>query len=322
MKAIMQDRYGSTDVLELREIDQPVPGDDEVLVRVRAASVNAYDWHFMRGDPYFARVIMGLGAPKAKIRGRDFAGVVEAVGARVSDLKPGDEVFGEVDGTFAEYVCVPDNMVARKPANLTFEQAAALPLAGNTALAGLRDLQAGQRVLINGASGGVGTMAVQLAKARGADVTGVCSTRNVDLVRSLGADHVIDYKRDDFAADGRRYDLIFDLVGNRSLTDLRRALTPNGALALSGGGTSNGGSLIGPYSLFLKARLASPFIRQHRVFFVEALQSKANLGELREFAESGTLVPVIERTYPLSEAPEAIRHVEIEHARAKVIVTT
>jgi NADPH:quinone reductase-like Zn-dependent oxidoreductase len=320
MKAIMQDRYGSADVLELREVERPVPGADEVLVRVRAASVNAYDWHFMRGDPYFARMMMGLSAPKAKIRGRDFAGVVEAVGARVHGLAPGDEVFGEADGSLAEYVCAPDAMVARKPANLTFEQAAALPLAGNTALIGLRDLRAGQRVLINGASGGVGTMAVQLAKARGADVTGVCSARNADLVASLGADHVVDYKQADFTRDGRRYDLVFDLVGNRSLTDLRRVLTPDGTLVLSGGGTSNGGSLIGPYSLFLKGKAVARFVR-HRVVFLEARQSKDNLAALREFAESGTLVPVIERTYPLSEAPDAIRHVEIEHARAKVVVT-
>ncbi|TWP47790.1 NAD(P)-dependent alcohol dehydrogenase [Lentzea tibetensis] len=321
MKAIVQDRYGSVDVLELREIERPVPGDDEVLVRVRAASVNAYDWHFMRGDPYFARMIMGLGGPKARIRGRDCAGVVEAVGARVTGLVPGDEVYGEVDGTFAEYVCVPDNAVARKPANLTFEQAAALPLAANTALIGLRDVGAGQRVLINGASGGVGTMAVQLAKAQGAEVTGVCSTRNVDLVRSLGADHVVDYTQEDFARDARRYDLVFDLVGNRSLTDLRRVLTPDGTLALSGGGTSNGGSFFGPYGLFLKARVVASFIR-HRVVFVAAHQSKQNLDALRELAEAGTLVPVIEATYPLSEAAKAIRHVEIEHARAKVVVTT
>jgi NADPH:quinone reductase-like Zn-dependent oxidoreductase len=239
----------------------------------------------------------------------------------VSGLEPGDEVYGEVDGTFAEYVCVPDDMVARKPANLTFEQAAALPLAGNTALIDLREVAAGQRVLINGASGGVGTMAVQLAKARGADVTGVCSTRNSDLVRSLGADHVVDYTKDDFTRDGRQYDLILDLVGNRSLTDLRRALTPDGTLVLSGGGTSNGGSLIGPYSLFLKGRVVARFVR-YRLLFLEARQSKKNLDDLREFAEAGTLVPVIEQTYPLSKAAEAIRHVEIAHARAKVVVTT
>ncbi len=269
MKAIVQDRYGSADVLKLREIDQPVPAENEVLVRVNAAAVNARDWHVMRGDPYVARLLdrttFGRNGPKVKVRGTDFAGRVEAVGRGVQRFRPGDEVFGEVDGAFAEYVCVPDGVVEPKPANLTFEQAAAVPLAGNTALMGVRDLariQPGQRILINGASGGVGMFAVQIAKSYGAEVTGVCSTRNVDLVRSIGADHVIDYTREDFTRNVRRYDVVFDLVGNRSLTELRRALTPAGTLILSGGGVSNGGSFVGPIGLIIRGQLLSRFVRQ------------------------------------------------------------
>jgi len=323
MKAIVQDRYGSPDALELREVGKPVADDNEVLVRVHAAGVNAYDWHLMRGDPYLARVTLGFGRPKMKIRGRDFAGRVEAVGRDVKRFRLGDEVFGEVDGAFAEYVCVPDNVLEAKPANLTFEQAAAMPLAGNTALMGLRDLgrvQPGQQVLVNGASGGVGTFAVQIAKSFGAEVTGVCSTRNVDLVRSIGADHVIDYTREDFTRNGRRYDVVFDLVGNRSLTEFRRALTPAGTLILSGGGVSRGGSLIGPMGLILRGQVLSRFVR-HRLLVLTATPSKENLATLRELAESGRVSPVIDRTYPLSEVPEAIRYLEVEHARAKVIIT-
>jgi NADPH:quinone reductase-like Zn-dependent oxidoreductase len=324
MKAIMQDRYGSPDVLELREIDRPVPAAGEILVRVVASSANAADWHYMRGDPYLARTMLGLGAPKVKIRGRDFAGRVEAVGANVTRFRPGDEVFGEVDGTFAEYVCVADNLVERKPANLSFAEAATLPLAGNTALMGIRDLGAvrpGHRVLINGASGGVGIFAVQIAKALGAEVTAVCSTRNVDLVRSMGADRVIDYTEEDFTRDTQRYDLVFDLVGNRSLADLRRLLSPGGTLVLSGGGTSNGGSLIGPMALILKAQALSRFVRTHRLRVLTAVASRENLAALRELAESGSLTPVIDRTYPLTEAPEAIRYLETDHARGKVVIT-
>lgn len=323
MKAIVQDRYGSPDALELREIGKPVADDNEVLVRVHAAGVNAYDWHLMRGDPYLARVTLGFGRPKMKIRGRDFSGRVEAVGRDVKRFRLGGEVFGEVDGAFAEYVCVPDNVLEAKPANLTFEQAAAMPLAGNTALMGLRDLgrvQPGQQVLVNGASGGVGTFAVQIAKSFGAEVTGVCSTRNVDLVRSIGADHVIDYTREDFTRNGRRYDVVFDLVGNRSLTEFRRALTPAGTLILSGGGVSRGGSLIGPMGLILRGQVLSRFVR-HRLLVLTATPSKENLATLRELAESGRVSPVIDRTYPLSEVPEAIRYLEVEHARAKVIIT-
>ncbi|MCT9078254.1 NAD(P)-dependent alcohol dehydrogenase [Streptomyces fulvoviolaceus] len=323
MKAVVQDRYGSADVLEFREVDQPVPAAGEVLVRVHAAAVNAYDWHLMHGDPKLFRTVAGLRRPKVRIRGRDVAGRVEAVGSGVKGLHPGDEVFGEADGTFAEFVCAQDGEVDLKPANLTFEQAAAMPLAANTALMGLRDVagvRAGQTVLVNGASGGVGTFAVQIAKAYGAEVTGVCSTRNVDLVRSLGADHVIDYTREDFTRGTPRYDVVLDLVGNRSLGELRRALTPAGALVLSGGGVYEGGSVLGPMRLLLDARLVSPFVRQ-RVLQLPAKASKENLSALRELAESGKVTPVIERTYPLAEAAEAIRHLEVEHARSKIVVT-
>ncbi len=277
----------------------------------------------MRGDLYVARPSFGFGRPKVKIRGTDFAGRVEAVGSDVQRFRPGDEVFGEADGAFAEYVCAPDGVVEAKPANLTFEQAAAMPLAANTALIGLRDVarvRPAQQVLVNGASGGVGTFAAQIAKSLGAEVTGVCSTRNVELIRSLGADHVIDYTVDDFARNGRRYDVVLDLVGNRSLTDFRRALTPAGTLVLSGGGVSRGGSMFGPMGLFLKSQLLSRFVR-HRLLMLPSRPSKENLAALRELAESGKLTPVIDRTYPLSEAPEAIRYLEVEHARAKVVIT-
>jgi NADPH:quinone reductase-like Zn-dependent oxidoreductase len=323
MKAIVQERYGPPDVLELREVDAPAAGDNEVLVRVQAAAVNALDWHYMRGDPFVARPSMGLRRPKVRIRGRDFAGRVEAVGEGVDRFRPGDEVFGEADGAFAEYVSAPDEAVDTKPANLTLEQAAAVPLAGNTALMGLRDVaqvRPGQRVLINGASGGVGTFAVQIAKALGAEVTGVCSARNADLVRSIGADHVVDYASHDFSRSGQRYDVVFDLVGNRSLADCRRALTPEGTLVLSGGGVSEGGSLVGPMALFVKGMLLSRFVR-HRLLQFTAKPSRANLAALRELIESGAVAPVVDRTYQLSEVPEAIRYLEGEHARAKVVIT-
>jgi NADPH:quinone reductase-like Zn-dependent oxidoreductase len=327
MKAIVQDRYGSPDVLQMGEVDVPVPADNEVLVRVHAASVNARDWHLMRGDPYLARLMnpseLGLRGPKVKIRGTDFAGRVETVGRLVTRIQPGDQVFGETHGAFAEYLRVPDELVEPKPGNLTFEQAAAMPLAANTALMGLRDaaqVQPGQHVLINGASGGVGTFAIQIAKTFGADVTGVCSTRNTDLVGSLGADHVIDYTRGDFTQSGRRYDALLDLVGNRSLKDFRRALTPTGTLVLSGGGVSNGPSLIGPVGLIISGQLKSHFVR-HRLRTLTATPSKQNLATLRELAECGKITPVIDRTYPLNEAPDAIRYLETEHARAKVIIS-
>jgi NADPH:quinone reductase-like Zn-dependent oxidoreductase len=325
MKAVVQDRYGSPDVLRLEDVDVPVPADNEVLVRVRAASVNARDWHLMRGDPYVARLSadLGLARPRVRIRGTDFAGRVEAVGRAVDRFRPGDEVFGEASGAFAEYVCAPDGRVARKPANLTFEQAAAVPLAANTALIGLRDaarVQPGQHVLINGASGGVGTFAVQIAKVLGADVTAVCSALNADLVRSIGADRVVDYARDDFARMGHRYDIVLDLVGNRSLSDLRRALTPRGTLVLSGGGVSRGGSLFGPIGLIARGAALSRFVR-HRLVVLTAKPSGDNLATLSELVGSGKVHPVIDRVYPLAQAPDAIRYLEVEHARAKVVVT-
>lgn len=324
MKAVVQDRYGSTETLEFKDVDKPVPAAGEVLVRVHAASVNAYDWHFMHGDPKIARLMMmGVRAPKVRIRGRDFAGRVEAVGSEVKGLHPGDEVYGEAHGTFAEFVCAQDGEVDLKPANLTFEQAAAMPLAANTALIGLRDVagvRPGQTVLVNGASGGVGTFAVQLSKTYGAEVTGVCGTRNVDLVRSLGADHVIDYTQEDFTRGDRRYDVVLDLVGNHSLGRLRRSLTPTGTLVLSGGGVYEGGSFVGPMALFLRRPLVAPFVRQ-RLLDLPAKAGKENLSALRELAESGKIAPVIERTYPLAEAAEAIRHLEVEHARSKIVVT-
>ncbi|TDD95418.1 NAD(P)-dependent alcohol dehydrogenase [Jiangella asiatica] len=322
MKAIVQDRYGSPDVLELRDVDAPVPSDIEVLVRVHAASVNARDWHVMRGDPYLARASIGLRAPQARIRGTDFAGRIESVGGEVTDLSPGDAVFGEADGAFAEYVNAPASAVARKPDAVTFAQAAALPTAGNTALMGLRDvaqLERGQHVLVNGASGGVGTFAVQLAAHFGAEVTAVCSTRNTDLVSSLGADHVVDYSRTDFAAAGQRYDVVLDLVGNRSLRDLRRVLRPGGVLVLSGGGVSTGGSVFGPLGLMVRARLLSPLVKQAVLQFL-ATPRRENLTTLGALVKSGAVHPVIDRTYPLSEAPAAIRYLENEHARAKVVI--
>ncbi len=325
MKAVVQDRYGTMD---FGVVDTPVAGAGEVLVEVRAASVNAYDWHVMRGDPYLARVTMpaafGLRGPKHRIRGRDLAGRVEAVGTNVTRFRPGDEVYGDLghaNGAFAEYASVPESQLAHKPANLTFEQAAAVPLAGNTALMGLRDIAAvhkGQRVLVNGASGGVGTFAVQLAKAFGAEVTGVCSTRNAELVGGLGADHVIDYTREDFTE--RRYDVVFDLVGNRSLKDLRRALTPAGTLVLCGGGVSRGGSVVGPMGLVIKSQLVSRFVSQG-VHLLTEVPSAENLATLRDLIESGAVTPVVDRTFPLTEAAEAVRYVEIEHARAKVVIT-
>ncbi|GAA2184766.1 NAD(P)-dependent alcohol dehydrogenase [Micromonospora lupini] len=326
MKAIVQDRYGPPETLALAEVATPTPAPDDVLVRVEAASLNAYDWHAMRGDPRMARLAMGRTRPRARIRGRDVAGRVEAVGAEVRQVRPGDAVFGDLgdaNGAFAEYVCVPETSVAAMPANLTPQQAAALPLAGVTALMGLRDVgrvQPGHRVLINGASGGVGTLAVQLGKALGATVTGVCSTRNVDLVRSLGADHVVDYHRDDFAHGTDRHDVVFDLVGNRPLGELRRALTPTGTLVLSGGGVYDGGSLLGPVWLIARGRLLAPLVR-HRIVTLATTPSRPHLDALRDYVEAGRLTPVIDRTYPLHEVPAAIRYLEGEHARAKVVIT-
>jgi NADPH:quinone reductase-like Zn-dependent oxidoreductase len=323
MKAIVQDRYGSPDRLRLADVETPVPGDHQVLVRVRAAALNARDWHLMRGDPYLMRPGFGMTGPKLRIRGSDFAGEVAAVGPAVTRFVPGDPVYGISDGAFAEYVCAGESVLERKPANLTDAQAAAAPLAGITALIGLRDvagLQPGQRLLVNGASGGVGTFAVQLGRAYGATVAAVCRTRNVELLRSLRADEVIDYTRDDFTRGDSRYDVVLDLVGNRSLTDLRRVLTPDGTLVLSGGGVSTGGSLFGPLGLMLRGRALDGFVRQ-RLRLLTVKPGRESLAALRELIESGQVTPVVDRTYPLAEAADAMRYLETEHARAKVVLT-
>ena len=322
MKAIVYHEYGSPDVLELEEIDRPVVKDDEVLVRVRASSANPADWHFMRGVPYVMRPQSGLRKPKNAFLGRDIAGEVEAVGKDVTGFRPGDGVFANVgSGGFAEYASVPEDFLVQKPVNLTFEQAAAVPLAALTALQGLRDaahLQPEQKVLIIGASGGVGTFAVQIAKSLGADVTGVCSTRNVELVRSLGADHVIDYTQGDFTQSGQKYDLIFQLAGTSSPSDLRRSLTSEGTLVLSSGDSD--GRWIGPVDRLVKAVVLSPFVSQKLGSFL-AKENKEDLQFLKELIEAGDVTPVIDRTYVLSETPEAIRYLEEGHARGKVVIT-
>ncbi len=325
MKAILHWKYGSPDVLRLQEVDTPVPTDDQVLVRVRAASVNAYDWHMMRGFPYLLRMSEGLRKPTTSATGLDLAGQVEAVGKNVTQFRAGDEVFGQRSGAFAEYVCSREINLALKPANLTFEQAAAVPMAGFTALQGLRDkgqIRPGQRVLINGASGGVGTFAVQIAKALGADVTGVCSTRNLDLVRSIGADRVIDYTREDFTRGGHRYDLILDIASSRSLSACRRVLAPNGILVLVGaaGGPDRQGRWVGPLAGFLKALLLSRFVSQRMLPFM-AKRSNEDLIVLKTLIESGKVTPVIDRTFPLSRTADAIRYLEEGHARGKVVIT-
>jgi NADPH:quinone reductase-like Zn-dependent oxidoreductase len=322
MKAIVQDTYGSTDVLELRDIDKPQIADDEVLVRVHAAGVDRGVWHAMTGLPYPIRLAgYGLRAPKTPVPGMDMAGVVEAVGNDVTRFQPGDEVFGIGKGAFAEYARAPENKLAPKPANLTFEQAAVVAISGLPALQGLRDhgrVEPGQKVLIIGASGGVGTYAVQLAKAFGAEVTGVCSTTKVDMVRSLGADHVIDYTRDDFAEGEQRYDVILDIGGNPSLSRLRRALAPKGTLVIVGGETD--GRWLGGTDRQIRALMLSPFLGQKLGTFISK-ENHEDMLVLKELIEAGKITPVIDRTYPLSEAPQAIRYLEQGHARGKVVIT-
>src|SRR6266516_545192 len=321
MRAMVYERYGPPDVLELKEIERPVVTDDGVLVRVHAASVNPFDWHFLTGTPYLARLGAGLLRPKNHVLGADFAGTVEAIGRDVKKFQPGDEVFGARHGAFGECVCVRKS-VALKPANMTFEQAAAVPVAGVTALQGLRDkgrLQVGHKVLINGASGGVGTFAVQIAKSFGAEVTGVCSTRNVDAVRSLGADHVIDYTQGDFTRSGQRYDLMFDVAGNRSWSECKRVLTDKATLVVVGGRKTH--RWIGPMGDGIKKRLVSlPGSRRVVSPFLAKI-TREDLAVLKELLESGSVTPVIEKQYELGEVPEAVGYVGAGHAQGKIVIT-
>src|SRR3989475_9812648 len=324
MKAIVYCDYGLPN-LKLQEIEKPTPADDQLLVRVRAASVNPYDWHFVEGTPKIMRLMgVGLRKPKDTRLGVDFAGTVEAVGKNVTQFKPGDDVFGGRGGAFAEYVCPRAyRAVTIKPANITFEQAASVNIAGITALQALRDkgkVQAGQKVLINGASGGVGTFAVQIAKSLSADVTGVCSTKNVDLVRSLGADHVIDYTKEDFTKGEQRYDVILDNVANHSLSECRRILNPNGKYVMIGGGGPNDSRWIGPFGRVINTMILSPFVSQ-KMGMMMADPSQKDLAVLADMIQSGKVKPVIDRTYKLSEVPEAILYLEQGHARGKVVIT-
>jgi len=324
MKAIVYCDYGVSN-LKFQDIEKPTPADDQLLVRVHAVSVNPLDWHFIEGTPYIGRFLFGFGArkPKDTQLGVDFSGTVEAVGKNVTKYKPGDEVFGGRTGAFAQYVCVRESRgVALKPANISFEQAASVPIAAITALQALRDtghVQAGQKVLINGASGGVGTFAVQLAKSYGADVTGVCSTRNLDLVRSIGAEHVVDYTKEDFSKDGQRYDLILDNVGTQPLSQFRRALQPKGQCVMIGGGGANDGRFIGPMARIITALLVSPFVSQ-KFGMMFAQLNHDDLAFLADLMQSGKVTPVVDRTYKLGDLPDAIRYLEQGHARGKVVV--
>ena len=321
MKAIVMNAYGGPDVLKLKEVDKPEVTENDVLVGVHAASLNAGDYFSMRGSPWLARFTVGFPKPKDHILGWDVAGHVEAVGKNVTRFQPGDKVFASCEGTLAEYACAPEGKFAMTPTNLTLEQAAAVPSAAMTALHALRDqanVQPGQKVLINGASGGVGTFAVQIAKSLGAEVTGVCSTRNGDMVRSIGADHVIDYTKEDFTKGGERFDVILDNVANHSLADCRRALTPKGIL-LSNNGTS-GGRWIGPLGRMAAAAVLSLFVRKQKPPFYSPVR-KRDLIDLTKLIEAGEITPVIDRTYPLAETAEAMGHVGEGHARGKVAIT-
>jgi NADPH:quinone reductase-like Zn-dependent oxidoreductase len=324
MKAIVYCDYGVPN-LKFQEIEKPTPADDQLLIKVRAASVNPLDWHFIEGTPYVMRAMgVGLRKPNDTRLGVDYAGTVEAIGKNVTQFKPGDEVFGGRTGAFAEYVCVRDSRaVAVKPVNVTFEQAASVPIAGITALQGVRDkgkVQPGQKVLINGASGGVGTFAVQIAKSMGADVTGVCSTRNLDMVRSLGADRVIDYTKEDFTKGDQRYDVILDNVANHSLSECRRVLNPDGRYVLIGGGGANESRWLGPgLTTAFKAMIFSKFVSQKMGMMLAELNQK-DLSTLADLMQSGKVTPVIDRTYKLSELPQAIQYLEQGHARGKVVV--
>lgn len=321
MQAVVYHRYGSPDVLEVQEIPRPIPTEEQVLVRVHAASVNPYDWHFLRGAPSFVRLFTGMGKPKSPRLGADVAGIVEVVGARVAQFKPGDFVFGTAKGSFAEYACALASQLAVKPQEISFEQAACLPIAGITALQGLRDkakVQTRQTVLINGAAGGVGTFAVQIAKSLGARVTGVCSTKNLELLRSIGADEVIDYTHEDLARPGQQYDLLFDLVGNRPLADCLRVLRPHGTYIACGGGGPDRGSWDMLAGLILNA-VQSPFVSQKMPGLLAKINSQ-DLATLADLVRRGNVVPVVDRTYSLGETAAAVRHVESGHARGKVVI--
>ena len=320
-------RYGPPDVVEVSDLEKPVPKDNEILIKVRAASVNPLDWKTMKGGPYFVRILFGQRKPKIKRLGVDVAGQVEAVGRNVTQFRPGDQVFGTCRGAFAEYACTNQTekimkpVLAVKPHNLTFEQAASAPIAALTALQGLRDkgrIQAGQKVLINGAAGGVGTFAVQIAKSFGADVSGVCSTRNVDMVRSIGADRVIDYTREDFTKNGQQYDLIFDCVGNHSLSACRRVLNPKGILILVGAPSDV--RVISLLARLIAALVLSRFV-SHKLVPILARSNKNDLTTIGELIASGKITPVIDRRYKLSEVPEALHYLEEGHARGKVVIT-
>jgi NADPH:quinone reductase-like Zn-dependent oxidoreductase len=321
MKAAIYTKYGPPDFVQIRDIKKPVPLDNEVLIRIRATSVNPLDWHFMRGEPYIVRAMSGLRKPKITQLGVDVAGQVEAVGRSVTQFKPGDEVFGACRGAFAEYGCTPESSLATKPPNLTFEQAGAASVAGRTALQGLRDkgqIQVGKKVLVNGAAGGVGTFAVQIAKSFGADVTGVCSTRNLDMVRSIGADRAIDYTQEDFAKSGQRYDIFFDCFANHSLSACRRVLSPKGIYIAVGGPS-------GPWMFGLLGRaviepVLSGLTSQKFITFM-AKSNQEDLRILGELMAAGKVTPVIDRHYRLSEVPDAIRYLEEGHARGKVVIT-
>ncbi|MCE7923906.1 MAG: NAD(P)-dependent alcohol dehydrogenase [Haliscomenobacteraceae bacterium CHB4] len=320
MKAFVCHNYGSPDVLKLEEVEKPAPKDNEVLVKVHAASANAGDWHLLRGEPFLVRLMFGLFKPKNKILGADVSGRVETVGKNVTQFKPGDEVFGDLSesgfGAFAEYVSVPESALALKPANIGFEEASAVPSAAMTALQGLRDtgrIQPGQKILINGASGGVGTFAVQIAKSFGAEVTGVCSGRNMDMVRSIGADHVIDYTQEDFTQNGQQYDLILDSAAFRSIMDYRRILRPKGIYVMVGGATAQ----------FLQAMFIAPWVSMTGTKKMATLLKKPNNNDLsfvKALLETSKIKPVIDRCYPMSEVPEALRYLEKGRARGKVVI--
>jgi len=323
MKAIVCHRYGAPEALWLEDVDQPTPADGEVLIQVRAASLNAYDWGLMRGRPPILRMVLGLRKPKANRPGRDVAGRVESVGRSVTQFKPGDDIFGLCRGSLAEYACASESYLTAKPPNVSFEAAAAVPLAGLTALQGLRDagrIQPGQRVLINGAAGGIGTFAVQIAKSFGADVTGVCSTRNVEMVGSIGADRVVDYTRADFTRSGQRYDLIFDLVANHSFSACRRVLSPRGILVAAGVGGADGREFGRRLGRMLTGALVSRFASQRMVFFVTRLK-QGDLVTLGGLLESRKVTPVFDSRHRLHETSEAVRRLAEGHARGKIVVT-